>query len=141
MLGLKFVRAAIGSLDDGILSISGSKGAHAEPAQDGSDGAPAAMQNITVGGITYSSDPLTNVVFNGTTVTLDGSTLNIQPLQGNDGQDGNDGAPATMQNITVGGNTYESSTLSSVVSNGATATLDNGVLNIQSLQGLSLIHI
>ena len=41
--GLKFVGAAIGSLDNGILSISGLKGADAEPAQDGNDGAPAAM--------------------------------------------------------------------------------------------------
>ena len=47
--GLKFVGAAIGSLDDGILTISGLKGADAEPARDGNDGAPAAMVNITVG--------------------------------------------------------------------------------------------
>ena len=73
--GLKSVGAAIGSLDDGILTISGLKGADAEPAQDGNDGAPAAMSNITVGGVTYSFDSLSNVVFNGTTATLDGSAL------------------------------------------------------------------
>ena len=51
------------------------------------------------------------------------------------GNAGNDGAAAAMQTISVGCQVYNSSVLTSVVSPGANATLLNGALTLDSMQG------
>ena len=51
------------------------------------------------------------------------------------GGDGNDCNNAAMQNIIVAGQTYNSDALTSVVFPGATATIDNGILTLESLAG------
>ena len=54
---------------------------------------------------------------------------------GAQGGQGNDGAAAAMQTISVGGQTFNSNDLTSVVFPGATATLVNGVLTLDSMRG------
>ena len=85
------------------------------------------MQNITVVGLSYPSHRQTTVLFNGTTVTLDNGVSTIDSLAGNGGEDGDDGAPAALQNITVGGVGAPYNSLANVICNGTTATLDTCV--------------
>ena len=96
-----------------MLSISGLKG---NPGNDGTtpaDGKDSVMQKITVGGQTYSSDSLNEVVFTGSVASLENGVLTLNSLQGTRGDDG---LNAVMQTITVGSETFHTDSLTSVVS-------------------------
>ena len=70
--GLRF-SGALGQLANGTLTVSGLRGADGQDAstpQDGQDGAPAAMQKITVAGQTFTSYTLSEVVFSCATAQL-----------------------------------------------------------------------
>ena len=64
--GVRFAGSAFGELANGIPTISGLKGDAGQDAStpaDGSDGKDSAMQKITVGGQSFTSETLTEVNF------------------------------------------------------------------------------
>ena len=71
------------------------------------------MQNITVGDQSFPSDTLSEVVVPGANATLSETILTLDSMRGGDGEDGNN---AAIQNIVVAGQTYNSDSLTYVVS-------------------------
>ena len=68
MTGSRFAGSAFGDLANGILNISGLKGDPGQDAStpsDGTDGKDSAMQKITVGNQSFTSDILSEVIFPG----------------------------------------------------------------------------
>ena len=61
------------------------------------------MQKITVGNQSFTSDALSDLVFPGASATLSGTIMSLDPMQGGDGNDGNN---AARQNVVVVGQTY-----------------------------------
>ena len=77
---IRFTGTAVGNLSNGVLTISGLKG---NPGNDGStpaNGLDSAMQKITVGGQTDTSDSLNEVVFPGATANLENCVLTLALL-------------------------------------------------------------
>ena len=71
--GIRFAGSAFGELANGILTISGLKGDAGQDGStpsDGTDGKDSAMQKITVGGQSFTSETLTEVIFPGARLTL-----------------------------------------------------------------------
>ena len=103
--------ATITNTAQGTIEERGSVGPRGPVGNAGSDGTHSAFQTITVnsgaGDITYDSTQVNGVKFTGSAVgNLSNGVLSIFGLKGDPGNDGStpaDGAPAAMQNITVGG--------------------------------------
>lgn len=116
------------------------------PGMQGGAGSDGAVQTVYINdgaGVEkyYDASPVSGLRSTGALGALCNDTLTVSGLKGADGQDastpqdGQDGAQAAMQNITVAGQTYTSNTLSEVVSTGTVAPLQDGVLTLESLAG------
>ncbi|MDA8582942.1 hypothetical protein N9L68_01890 [bacterium] len=118
---------ATATLENNILTLECLRGG------DGLNGNDSASAPIVVAGETYMSDSLTSLVFPGATASLNAhGRLSLESLKGGEGLKG---SSAAMQSMVVARETYLSDALTSLVSPGPTATLDNGVLTLTSLQG------
>ena len=98
--GIKFSGAALGGVSNGILTVSGLKGDPGNYGSTPADGKDSAMQTITVGGQTFVSNILSEVVFPGATAKLENWVLTLESLQG---VKGDDGLNSAMQRIEVDG--------------------------------------
>ena len=135
--------ATITNTAQGSVGPPGSQGPKGDQGNIGNPGTSSAFQTVTVnsgaGDITYDSTQVSGIKFAGAALGgVSNGILTISGLKGNPGNDGStpaDGKDSAMQNITVGGQTFASNTLSEVVFPGTTANLENGVLTLESLQG------
>ena len=107
----------------------------------GNDGLDAAMQNKTLGGQSYTSGTLTEVIFPGATATLNGTVLTLDSMKGDDGDTvhGNDGIYAAMQNVVIGDNTYTADDITTVEFIGASGVLNGNTLEVSGLKGRRVI--